>query len=44
MVFKWSNEETKGEGLIWRKSFVIQEDSQGEDPDARVFLTCLQNR
>lgn len=43
MAFKWSNEDSKREGLIWRKSFIVQEDSQGEGPEARVFLTCLQN-
>ena len=41
---KWRNEESKGGALIiWRKSFVVQRDSQGEALEARVFLTCLQN-
>lgn len=33
-----------GEGIIiWRKSFVVQRDSQGEGPEVKAFLTCLQN-
>lgn len=43
MAFQWNSEESKGEGLMWRKNFVVKEDSQGEGPEARVFLTCLQN-
>lgn len=44
VTFKWRN-EVRGVGLVvvWGKSFLVQEDSQGKGPEERASLTCLQN-
>ena len=44
MSFKWRN-EVRGVGLlvVWGKSFLVQEDSQGKGPEEGISLTCLQN-